>query len=55
VKIECVLTCLSDPRCWRGLSCEVRNFRCRMFTVRVAYKNAVSRGESIQLGWLLGG
>jgi hypothetical protein len=26
MKTECVLTCLSGPRCWRGLSCEVRKF-----------------------------
>jgi hypothetical protein len=26
VKSECVLTFLSGPRCWRGLSCEVRKF-----------------------------
>jgi hypothetical protein len=36
-----------------GAGCPVRSgARCGMFTVQLAYENVVSRGESIQLGWL---
>jgi hypothetical protein len=36
-----------------GAGCPVRSgARCGMFTVQVACENVVSRGESVQLGWL---
>jgi hypothetical protein len=47
VKIKCVLTCLSGCHIGSGLS----RVCCGMYPVQVAYKNVVSRSDSIQLGW----